>query len=56
MKVVELLQGEGTALVEQIQEKSVSQRSVMLDACDLENYTCSNYLQDLNRHKELIME
>ncbi|XP_021852423.2 receptor-like cytosolic serine/threonine-protein kinase RBK1 [Spinacia oleracea] len=55
-EVVELLQGEGTALVEQIQEKSVSQRSVMLDACDLENYTCSNYLQDLNRHKELIME
>ncbi|XP_021728199.1 receptor-like cytosolic serine/threonine-protein kinase RBK1 [Chenopodium quinoa] len=53
-EVVELLQGEGGA--EQIKEKSNSQRSIMLDACDLEDYTSSNYLQDLNRHKELVME
>lgn len=55
-EVVELLQIEGGAVVEQINQKSTTQRSVMLDACDLEDYTCSNYLQDLNRHKELVME
>ncbi|XP_062100490.1 receptor-like cytosolic serine/threonine-protein kinase RBK1 [Humulus lupulus] len=31
-------------------------RSVMLDACDLEDYTCSTYLNDLNRHRQLVME
>ncbi|KAL2905865.1 Receptor-like cytosolic serine/threonine-protein kinase RBK1 [Bienertia sinuspersici] len=55
-EVVELLKEEGGAVAEQIKQKSPSQRSVLLEACDLEDYTCSNYLQDLNRHKELIME
>ncbi|KMT09288.1 hypothetical protein BVRB_6g133870 [Beta vulgaris subsp. vulgaris] len=55
-EVVELLRGEGGPVVEEIRQKSFSQRSIMLDSCDLEDYTCSNYLQDLNRHKELVME
>lgn len=56
IEVVELLRGEGGPVVEEIRQKSFSQRSVILDSCDLEDYTCSNYLQDLNRHKELVME
>jgi len=28
----------------------------MFDAGDLEDYTCSTYLNDLNRHKQLALE
>lgn len=55
IQVVELLRGEGGAVVEYFKQMP-TQRSVLLDACDLEDYTCLNYLQDLDRHKELIME
>ncbi|KAL1365484.1 receptor-like cytosolic serine/threonine-protein kinase RBK1 [Arachis duranensis] len=53
-KVVKLLKGEEVAV--EITQKTKSPRSLLLDACDLEDYTCSNYLNDLNRHKQLIME
>ncbi|XP_074308534.1 receptor-like cytosolic serine/threonine-protein kinase RBK1 [Silene latifolia] len=54
-KVVELLKGEGGAF-DLMKQESTAPRSILLDACDLEDYTCSNYLQDLNRHMELVME
>ncbi|KAK9678847.1 hypothetical protein RND81_11G236700 [Saponaria officinalis] len=54
-KVVGLLKGEGGAF-DQLKQKSISSRSLLLDACDVEDYTCSNYLKDLNRHRELVME
>ncbi|KAH9602433.1 hypothetical protein KSS87_022895 [Heliosperma pusillum] len=54
-KVVELLKGERGAF-DQMIRKNVSSRSLLLDACDLEDYTCSTYLKDLNRHMELVME
>lgn len=41
---------------EQLKQKSTQVRSHVLDACDLEDYTCSNYLSDLNRHRELVMD
>ncbi|KAK7250629.1 hypothetical protein RIF29_33175 [Crotalaria pallida] len=53
-QVLQLLKGE--EVVVQLHQKSINPRSLLLDACDLEDYTCSNYLNDLNRHKELIME
>ncbi|GAB2224486.1 hypothetical protein Drorol1_Dr00005247 [Drosera rotundifolia] len=53
-KVVQLLKGEGGPI--EIKQKSIAPRSVILDACDLEDYTNSNYLNDLNRHRELVME
>ena len=49
-----LLKGEETIL--DSKANSGSSKSLMLEACDLEDYTCSNYLKDLNRHRELIME
>ncbi|XP_058772107.1 receptor-like cytosolic serine/threonine-protein kinase RBK1 [Vicia villosa] len=53
-QVVLLLKGEEVAM--DLTQKSIAPRSLLLDACDLEDYTCSNYLNDLNRHKQLIME
>ncbi|CAJ2636306.1 receptor-like cytosolic serine/threonine-protein kinase RBK1 [Trifolium pratense] len=53
-QVVLLLKGEEVAM--DLTQKSIAPRSLLLDACDLEDYTCSSYLNDLNRHKELIME
>lgn len=49
-----LLKGEDVAM--DLTQKSIPPRSLLLDACDLEDYTCSNYLNDLTRHKQLIME
>ena len=56
IEIVELLRGERGMVVEEIKQKSVAPRSIILDACDLEDYTNTNYLQDLDRHKELVME
>ncbi|KAK2407976.1 receptor cytosolic serine/threonine-protein kinase RBK1 [Trifolium repens] len=53
-QVVLLLKGEEVAM--DLTQKSIAPRSLLLDACDLEDYTCSSYLNDLTRHKELIME
>ncbi|XP_061370318.1 receptor-like cytosolic serine/threonine-protein kinase RBK1 [Gastrolobium bilobum] len=53
-QVLQLLKGEEVAV--ELSQKSIAPRSLLLDACDLEDYTCSNYLSDLNRHKQLIME
>lgn len=51
---MQLLKGE--EIVIEAKLNSVAQKSLMLEACDLEDYTCSNYLNDLNRHRQLIME
>lgn len=53
-RVVQLLKGEDGH--QELKPKSAAFRSVMLDACDLEDYTCSTYLNDLNRHRQLVME
>lgn len=31
-------------------------RPILLDACDLDDYSSTAYLKDLNRHMELVME
>ncbi|KAG5059188.1 hypothetical protein AAZX31_01G021900 [Glycine max] len=53
-QVVLLLKGEETII--EPKKNLVAQKSLMLEACDLEDYTCSSYLKDLNRHRQLIME
>ncbi|XP_028785171.1 receptor-like cytosolic serine/threonine-protein kinase RBK1 isoform X2 [Neltuma alba] len=53
-QVVQLLKGE-EGIVD-VKQKSVPTRSILLDASDLEEYTCSTYLNDLNRHRQLVME
>ncbi|KAJ7943740.1 Receptor-like kinase [Quillaja saponaria] len=53
-RVVKLLKGEDGPI--EMKQKSMAPRSLMLEACDLEDYTCSNYLNDLDRHRQLVME
>ncbi|TKY69962.1 Receptor cytosolic serine/threonine-protein kinase RBK1 [Spatholobus suberectus] len=53
-QVVQLLKGEETVI--EPKQNLVAQKSLLLEACDLEDYTCSSYLKDLNRHRQLIME
>ncbi|XP_061356673.1 receptor-like cytosolic serine/threonine-protein kinase RBK1 [Gastrolobium bilobum] len=53
-QVVPLLKGEEATI--DPKQISVAPKSLMLEACDLEDYTCSNYLKDLNRHRQLILE
>ncbi|KAL5556571.1 hypothetical protein UlMin_038807 [Ulmus minor] len=53
-RVVQLLKGEDKLL--ELKPKLTAVRSVILDACDLEDYSCSSYLSDLNRHRQLVME
>ncbi|KAK9285692.1 hypothetical protein L1049_024891 [Liquidambar formosana] len=53
-RVVQLLKGEvGTV---ELKQKSFGGRALLLDACDLEDYTSSCYLNDLNRHMQLVLE
>ncbi|KAK4490403.1 hypothetical protein RD792_001080 [Penstemon davidsonii] len=54
-RVVEMLRGENEVV--DIKHKSMGGgRAVLLDDCDLEDYTATTYLKDLNRHMELVME
>ncbi|KAI3426741.1 Protein kinase domain-containing protein, partial [Psidium guajava] len=53
-KVVQMLKGEDTA--QEWKQKSASGRALLLDASDLEDYSCTAYLKDLNRHMQLLME
>ncbi|KAK7407194.1 hypothetical protein VNO78_08899 [Psophocarpus tetragonolobus] len=53
-QVVPILKGEEIYI--EPKPKLVAQKSQLLEACDLEDYTCSSYLKDLNRHRQLIME
>ncbi|KAI8028717.1 Receptor-like cytosolic serine/threonine-protein kinase RBK1 [Camellia lanceoleosa] len=53
-RVVQLLRGEGGQI--EVKQKSIGGRAIILDACDLENYTSTCYLKDLNRHMQLVLE
>lgn len=53
--VVQLLKGENGSI--DLKDRTMaSGRTLLLDACDLEEYTCSSYLNDLHRHKQLALE
>ncbi|KAI3725692.1 hypothetical protein L1987_65484 [Smallanthus sonchifolius] len=53
-RVVQILTGESTTM--DLRQNTFDGRSIVLDGCDLEGYTSSTYLKDLNRHRQLIME
>lgn len=53
-RAVQLLKGENVPI--DMKQKSTGGRALMLDACDLEDYTSTTYLKDLNRHMQLVME
>ncbi|XP_009364239.2 receptor-like cytosolic serine/threonine-protein kinase RBK1 isoform X1 [Pyrus x bretschneideri] len=54
-RAVQMLKGEG-GVADQLRQKSTAVRSLVLESCDLEDYTCSNYLSDLNRHRQLVLD
>lgn len=54
-RVVQILRGESGA-VETKQKSMGSGRTILVDACDIQDYTCTTYLKDLDRHKELVMQ
>ncbi|XP_052188499.1 receptor-like cytosolic serine/threonine-protein kinase RBK1 [Diospyros lotus] len=53
-QVVELLTGEGGGA--EPREKAAGGRTVILDACDMEDYSSTAYLNDLHRHRQLVLE
>ncbi|KAF2285287.1 hypothetical protein GH714_042329 [Hevea brasiliensis] len=53
-RVVQLLRGEETPM--ELKQKTNAGRAVILDGCDIQDYTCTTYLNDLNRHMQLVME
>ncbi|PKI62552.1 hypothetical protein CRG98_017073 [Punica granatum] len=53
-RVLKILKGEDGHL--EWKQSSVSSRALLLDACDLEDYSCTAYLNDLNRHMQLVLE
>ncbi|EOX91923.1 ROP binding protein kinases 1, putative [Theobroma cacao] len=54
IRVVELLKNEGGPV--ECQQKSCRGKAVIVDGCDLQDYTRTSYLDDLNRHMQLVME
>ncbi|XP_011021857.1 PREDICTED: receptor-like cytosolic serine/threonine-protein kinase RBK1 isoform X1 [Populus euphratica] len=54
IRVVQLLRGEEAPV--EFKQKTNAGRAVLLDGCDLQDYTCTTYLKDLNRHLQLVME
>ncbi|KAK1300007.1 Receptor-like cytosolic serine/threonine-protein kinase RBK1 [Acorus calamus] len=61
-QVVPLLKGEETITVDMMRGEKMKmtiaqQRSpLLLESSDFDDYTCSRYLSDLNRHKQLALE
>ncbi|XWS41662.1 hypothetical protein CRYUN_Cryun17cG0101700 [Craigia yunnanensis] len=53
-RVVQLLKNEDGPV--ECQQKSCGGKTVIVDGCDLQDYTCTSYLNDLNRHMQLVME
>ncbi|XVE86875.1 hypothetical protein DITRI_Ditri18aG0070800 [Diplodiscus trichospermus] len=53
-RVVQLLKNEqGTV---ECQQKTCGGKAVIVDGCDLQDYTCTSYQNDLTRHMQLVME
>ncbi|XVF59111.1 hypothetical protein PTKIN_Ptkin07bG0248800 [Pterospermum kingtungense] len=53
-RVVQLLKNEEGPL--ECQQKSCRGNAVIIDGCDSQDYTHTSYLNDLNRHMQLVME
>ncbi|KAA8546696.1 hypothetical protein F0562_003073 [Nyssa sinensis] len=56
-RIVQLLRDEDGTVVEVRQRSTLGGTAVaILAGCELEGYTCTSYLNDLNRHMQLVME
>lgn len=55
-QVVQILRAESSSGQTELKQKSLGGKAIIVDACDLEDYTCTNYLNDLNRHMQLVLE
>ncbi|XP_058185000.1 receptor-like cytosolic serine/threonine-protein kinase RBK1 isoform X1 [Rhododendron vialii] len=55
-RVVQILRAESSSGQTELKQKSLGGKAIIVDACDLEDYTCTNYLNDLNRHMQLVLE
>ncbi|KAI7736682.1 hypothetical protein M8C21_018326, partial [Ambrosia artemisiifolia] len=53
-RVIQILKGEN--MTTEPKQKTGGGRAILLDACDVDDYTSTTYLKDLNRHMELAME
>ncbi|KAF5749731.1 receptor-like cytosolic serine/threonine-protein kinase RBK1 isoform X1 [Tripterygium wilfordii] len=53
-RVLQVLKGEDAAT--EFKQKTNAGKQILLDACDIQDYTCTTYLNDLNRHMQLVME
>ncbi|KAK9109060.1 hypothetical protein Sjap_017120 [Stephania japonica] len=56
-RVIQLLMGkDGSTENTGIEDESLVAKTVILGSCELEDYTSSKYLHDLNRHRQLALE
>ncbi|KAM7515795.1 hypothetical protein LguiA_005378 [Lonicera macranthoides] len=53
-KVVQMMKAEKIPV--EMRQTSMGGKAVLVEACDLEGYTCATYITDLSRHMELVME
>ena len=56
MQVVQLLRGEDGPAELELQQKPGQGGAVIVNACDLQDHTSSSYLNELIRHRQLLME
>ncbi|XP_048598383.1 receptor-like cytosolic serine/threonine-protein kinase RBK1 isoform X1 [Brassica napus] len=55
-RVVQLLRGEDSPAELELQQKPGEGGAVIANACDLQDHTSSSYLNELIRHRQLLME
>ncbi|XP_039042469.1 receptor-like cytosolic serine/threonine-protein kinase RBK1 [Hibiscus syriacus] len=55
-KVVQLLKNEDEDGPVELHQISCGRKAVIVDGCDLKDYNCNNYINDLNRHMQLVLE
>nr|XP_043633923.1 receptor-like cytosolic serine/threonine-protein kinase RBK1 [Erigeron canadensis] len=53
-RVIQILKGDSPTV--EPKQKASGGRAMLVDACDIDDYTATKYLKDLNRHMELVME
>ncbi|XP_071735385.1 receptor-like cytosolic serine/threonine-protein kinase RBK1 [Rutidosis leptorrhynchoides] len=53
-RVIQILKGDNQTV--EPKQKTGSGRAMLVDACDMDDYTFTKHLTDLNRHMQLVME
>ncbi|XP_031287637.1 receptor-like cytosolic serine/threonine-protein kinase RBK1 isoform X2 [Pistacia vera] len=55
-RVALMLRGEDKPQPQELKPKPSARRTVVFDGCDLQDYTCASYVNEINRHMQLVME